>query len=176
MCPLQSGAAEFLVLDDDALLRQCAIDHYRASGPGGQKRNKTSSAVRLRHGPTGCVAIAEEDRSQHVNKARATRRLREAIALKLRRAIDLTTYRAGDELRSRVTGSGQLRVSQRNRDYPAVVAEVLDVLDAAGVRISEASERIGITTAQLVQFLERDPKLWERVNQMRGAAGMKLLR
>src|SRR4249920_3023929 len=71
-------------LTDPQLLAQCQVDTYRASGPGGQKRNKTSSAVRLRHGPTGLLVIAEESRSQHENKARALRRLRQALYLKVR--------------------------------------------------------------------------------------------
>ncbi len=57
-------------LTDEQLLAQCEVDTYRASGPGGQKRNKTSSAVRLRHLPSGLLVIAEESRSQHENKAR----------------------------------------------------------------------------------------------------------
>src|SRR4051794_25975194 len=76
--------AAWTSLTDAQLLAQCAVDTYRASGPGGQKRNKTSSAVRLRHGPTGLLVIAEESRSQHENRARALRRLREALYLKLR--------------------------------------------------------------------------------------------
>jgi protein subunit release factor B len=60
-------------LSDDQLLAQCEVDTYRASGPGGQKRNKTSSAVRLRHPPSGLLVIAEESRSQHENKAKALR-------------------------------------------------------------------------------------------------------
>src|SRR4029079_6272258 len=71
-------------LSDEQLLAQCEVDTYRASGPGGQKRNKTSSAVRLRHPPTGLLVIAEESRSQHENRARALRRLRQALYLKLR--------------------------------------------------------------------------------------------
>src|SRR5437773_11730188 len=71
-------------LSDDQLLSQCEVDTYRASGPGGQKRNKTSSAVRLRHPPTGLIVIAEESRSQHENRARALRRLRQALYLKIR--------------------------------------------------------------------------------------------
>src|SRR6202035_4982586 len=71
-------------LTDAQLLAQCEVDTYRASGPGGQKRNKTSSAVRLRHPPSGLLVIAEESRSQHENKARALRRLRQALFLRLR--------------------------------------------------------------------------------------------
>ena len=63
--------ARWAALSDDQLLAQCQVDTYRASGPGGQKRNKTSSAVRLRHPPSGLLVIAEESRSQHENRARA---------------------------------------------------------------------------------------------------------
>src|SRR4029078_7910423 len=62
-------------LSEDQLLAQCEVDTYRASGPGGQKPNKTSSAVRLRHLPTGLIVISEESRSQHENKAQALKRL-----------------------------------------------------------------------------------------------------
>ncbi len=74
-------------LSDPQLLAQCEVDTYRASGPGGQKRNKTSSAVRLRHPPSGLIVIAEESRSQHENRARALRRLRQALYLKLREEL-----------------------------------------------------------------------------------------
>src|SRR6266849_5565366 len=74
-------------LTDAQLLDQCSVDTYRASGPGGQKRNKTSSAVRLRHGPSGLLVIAEESRSQHENKAKALRRLRQALFLRLREEL-----------------------------------------------------------------------------------------
>src|SRR6266566_8913809 len=81
---LESRRAVWVKLTDSQLLAQCEVDTYRASGPGGQKRNKTSSAVRLRHLPSGLIVIAEESRSQHENRARAFRRLRQALYLKIR--------------------------------------------------------------------------------------------
>src|SRR5213593_2126976 len=79
--------AVWTTLTDTQLLAQCEVDTYRASGPGGQKRNKTSSAVRLRHPPSGLIVIAEESRSQHENRARALRRMRQALFLKLREEL-----------------------------------------------------------------------------------------
>src|SRR3954454_21175841 len=79
---------EWAGLSDERLLAQCEVDTYRASGPGGQKRNKTSSAVRIRHPASGLIVIAEESRSQHENRAKALKRLRQAFHLKLREPID----------------------------------------------------------------------------------------
>src|SRR6476660_7674081 len=82
-----SDRATWAAFSDEQLLGHCEIDTYRASGPGGQKRNKTSSAVRLRHEPSGLIVIAEESRSQHENKAKALRRLRQALFLKIREPL-----------------------------------------------------------------------------------------
>src|SRR5262245_46207557 len=86
-CPTTLRRATWAALTDDQLLAQCEVDTYRASGPGGQKRNKTSSAVRLRHPPSSLLVIAEESRSQYENKARALKRLRRALYLELREPL-----------------------------------------------------------------------------------------
>lgn len=61
------------------------IEFYRGSGPGGQHRNVTDSAVRIRHLPTGIVAQASENRSQARNRETAMKRLAESLARRERR-------------------------------------------------------------------------------------------
>ncbi len=170
------AAARYLTLDDAGLLAQCQVDTYRASGPGGQKRNKTSSAVRLRHQPSGLSAKGVESRSQHENKARALRRLRQAIALSLRSGVDPQLYTLSRLLRSCVSESHQLCVGRKDYRYDHAVSEILDVLAGCAMRASTAAKLVGVSTAHLVAFIEDDPSLWDRVNRMRTAAGLNPLR
>ena len=65
-------------LDDD-LLRECEVNTFRSSGPGGQHVNKTESAVRIKHLATGVVVTSRSQRSQHQNKARCLQELRRRI-------------------------------------------------------------------------------------------------
>lgn len=163
-------------LTDEQLLAQCAVDTYRASGPGGQKRNKTSSAVRIRHLPSGLLVIAEESRSQHENRARALRRLRQALYLKVREELPLEVLAGRTELQAARSAEGRLAVGRKDARFWPAVAAVLDVLQALQGRVREAAEAVGTSTANLVAFLQTDPKVWEQVNQLRERFGHKPLR
>ncbi|WP_242394927.1 peptide chain release factor family protein [Anaeromyxobacter oryzisoli] len=77
---LRAAARRALSLDDAALLAECEETFYIGGGPGGQHRNKTESAVRLAHRPTGVVVTATERRSQPQNRAAALERLRARLA------------------------------------------------------------------------------------------------
>jgi ribosome-associated protein len=66
------------------LAAECEIEPYRSSGPGGQKKNRTESAVRVRHVPSGITRVATESRSQLVNKHRAIERVWQEIERRAR--------------------------------------------------------------------------------------------
>jgi ribosome-associated protein len=65
---------------DQALEAECELEFFIGGGPGGQHRNKTASAVRLRHTPTGISVLATERRSQAQNRSVALARLRARLA------------------------------------------------------------------------------------------------
>jgi hypothetical protein len=166
-------------LTDDQLLRQCELDTYRASGPGGQKRNKTSSAVRLRHPPSGLIVIAEESRSQHENRARALRRLRQALHLKLREPVgadEVVRLEARREIAAAKNAEGRLDVGRKDPRFWPAAAVVLDVLDVLQARVRDAATALGVSSANLLSFLQADAKVWEQVNILRQKHGQKPLR
>lgn len=65
--------------DRASLERDCDIQYFIATGPGGQHRNKVETGVRMTHRPTGIVVTATERRSQHANREAAYERMAEKL-------------------------------------------------------------------------------------------------
>jgi peptide chain release factor 1 len=113
------------------------IDTYRASGAGGQHINKTDSAVRITHVPTGIVAECQDDRSQHRNKAKALQVLSARIQEKER--VERAAKDAA--LRKGLIGSGDR--SDRIRTYNFPQGRLTD-------------HRINLTLYKLLTIMEGD--------------------
>ena len=159
------------LLDDDALLAQCRWDQFRGSGPGGQKRNKTSNAVRLTHTPTGVAATATESRSLSENKLYALRRLKLKLAAELREPIDLATFAPPDWFLS-LRKNTSVEASHRNPLFAAAGGLVLDLLAALGGNPAAVAINLGVSTTAVVKLLEKEPILWAAANHIRAASGL----
>lgn len=105
--------------DDEALLKECDVVPYRASGPGGQHRNKTLTAVRLLHRPSGVVVIGRRERS-------LTRNLRDALA-RLRLKLEKLLV--------------EPKVRRATRPRKAVVEKRLEIKKERGRRKAERTSR-----------------------------------
>jgi hypothetical protein len=160
--------------DDATLLSECDVDTYRASGPGGQKRNKTESAVRLRHRPSGLSVIAEESRSQRENRDRALRRLRQMLALRLR--LPAPDDGVPESVQACIDKRGRLDVGRRDARYLPAAAAVLDVFVAANGSMADTAKRLGISTGNLSAFLTGDDDLMLEANRIRAGFGLRPLR
>lgn len=155
----------WLRLEDADLLAECREERYRSGGPGGQRRNKVQTAVRLHHRPTGVTAQAEESRSLEENRRRALRRLRERLAQELRAPFDPAALPGVPELLAQRGSGGRLFLNRHSRAYPIVVATVLDALAAAEGSYAKAARSLGVTTSQVLRFLRSDPQLWRTARE-----------
>ncbi|EPR38745.1 Peptide chain release factor 1 [Desulfovibrio sp. X2] len=113
------------------------IDTYRASGAGGQHVNKTESAIRITHIPTGVVVTCQDEKSQHKNKAKAMKVLRS----RLHEAMASERKAEEDESRRAQVGSGDRSGRIRTYNFPQG-------------RVSD--HRIGLTLYSLDAFMDGD--------------------
>ena len=165
------GRDRLLGLADPALLAQCEMDRLRGSGPGGQKRNKTESSVRLRHLATGLSALSGESRSQHENKARALRRLRERIAFDLREMVELDDYQVPAAL-ALLLEQDPVRKSEkwlRSPEYLTAVGHLIDLYQAVGCSLPEAARRLSVTGGRLERVARADDRLMRKLGELKNA-------
>ena len=106
----------------ERLARDCEVTAYRSSGPGGQKKNKTESSVRVRHLPTGITRIATESRSQTRNREAALERVYAELR---RRAHRPKPRRATRPTRTSVTQrlESKRRTGEKKRTRRAAVED-----------------------------------------------------
>ena len=152
-----SSRDEFLTMSDDDLVRHCKLDFFKATGNGGQKRNKTSSAVRVTLEDFGISAEDCSERSQHRNRAAALNKLRRRLAYHLREGF--VPFERKD-------------CSLEHFDYPLYIAKLLDLLAQSGWDYRSAAEQLGISASSLLKTIARDSELFTYYNNMRRRAGL----
>ena len=163
---------ELLDLDDDALLRHCRQETYRASGPGGQHRNTTDSAIRLSVLSGKVVAMCAEHRSQHRNRAEALKRLRSTLAIELRMPITANSQ----SLTPKTSWEGSWTLGKKDRRYAGFIAHLLDVIAHHDWVVSHSARALDISTGKLIRILAKDAHAWNAVNQSRANLDLVNLR
>ena len=149
-----------LTAEDDILLRDCELIMQKGTGNGGQKINKTSSAVRLRHRPTGIAVSANEERSQSRNRHIALRKLRYEIALSVRADIPEETF----------CPLPAPSPSNHARLIPWTAA-LFDWLKAAEFDLTRTAEACGVSVSQLERAMRKYPQIWRRWSELKKQTG-----
>lgn len=155
------------------LLQDCLVRRTRHGGPGGQHRNKVETAIEIVHQPTGIVAFAAERRSQEANRRVAVDRLRLLLAVRVRAArsaevtpSDLWTQRCQQQ---------RIACSEGHADFPAMLAEALDAIQAKEFDVARAAAALGCSATQLIRFVSRVAEGLAWINTERQTRGLRRL-
>ena len=158
----------------ETLLKSCSISKGRSSGPGGQHRNKVSTHITITHNPTGTTAQAGERRSAKENQSVAISRLRHTLAIDIRIPVPDGEIRS-DLWKSRCKNS-KIACSPKHADYPAMLAEALDVLDACSQDPTKASLRLECSSSQLLKLISAHPAAFVHLNAQRASHNLHPLK
>lgn len=166
-------------LDEELFLRACSIHKGRGRGPGGQNRNKVETLIELTHDATGISAHAGERRTATENRRVAIWRLRIALALMVRATVPTGDCRSAlwkQRCASDGKQAGKIVLSPSHTDFPAMLAEALDVLWASDLDVKHASIRLMCTPSQLIKLIKDQPHAMAWVNVHRAARGLHELK
>ena len=161
---------------DEELLKECDWYAGRASGPGGQKRNKTHSAINLIHAPTKITCIANEHRMQGENRTLALKRLRLQLMLSFRDEVDMENFEIPDCVKKQTDNKGKLRVNVDNPLYLSIIAAMLDLMHTFRGEVAPAAKALNISTTNFINLLTQNDKVWTAAKKMQQDFGLHMLK
>lgn len=162
------AAWAWLSLPPEALLKQCRQSRFQGSGPGGQKRNRVYSGVRLSHAGSGLTGECVDSRASGRNVGEALARLRMRLAL---------AASAANGGRDPAPGSAFRAASNPSHpDYPRFALRALLGLSANGGQVAAAAAALDCTASALTRFLKGDKAVWARAREIREAHGLHPLK
>lgn len=151
--------------NDRDLLQLCRLDSFRGSGRGGQKRNKTSNAIRLTISDIAVTESASRSRAQNITSA--LRKLRLTIALSLSPLLrrDCIGQPFPDEIKPYL-GKGVIRINPHNPLFPVFSGCVVDLFMEYGGKWAIVAEALGVSNSQLRRFVEKHAGLNATLKQI----------
>lgn len=160
-------------LEPEVLMHDCVLVRGRASGPGGQHRNKVETHVTIRHLPTGIEAQAGERRLAKENQSVAMKRLRLLLAMHVR--VEVPRGEIRSPLWKSRCKARKIVCSPKHTDFPTMLAEALDVIDACGYDMRIASSRLECSASQLLRLVADHPPAIVKFNDERRLRSMRPL-
>lgn len=161
----------WLALPPESFLKLCERTNFQASGPGGQKRNRVLSAVRLEHPPTGLRAEGKARREVALNQKDALQKLRLLLALEAAALVADQPARDPATLRAQLPAAWPAFRAKMNPDHPEYPNASFLALASLAItegELARAAEQLGVSTSALVRFLKLSGPTLQRARDLRG--------
>jgi len=181
-----AAAWAWLSLPPESLLKQCFQARFQGSGPGGQKRNRVYSGVRLTHVASGLSAESVDSRASARNLGEALSRLRLALALA---AVPGDPAKAGNDPgnagvteASGPTGDPapatpfRAAANPSHADYARGALRALSLLRFHAGQLAPAAAALGCTPSALTRYLKEEKSVWARAREIRIGNGLHPLK
>lgn len=158
-------AIEVLKLGNSEFTKGCRMVNYQASGPGGQKRNRKLSAVRLSHIKSNITVTAAEFRKTHRNFLIAVSKLQLEIALK----TEILGLGVDDILLESINFNNA--ISEKKSDFQFSVLKAFYYFRQYSASVRETAKKLEISSPKLIKFLKRNKLVWQETQEIRKKYG-----